>query len=230
MRITIKDGRDAKAVITSSLDACRGKVRDSSEKAQCVIPSLATAGFEIARLPKPPRDAAFDIISDALDAACQAGRVPAFFIRFNRNVAADSLLQALDAAGYRVIHRDAPITIRTKEGSPVTGYVFVHDEADEAQPADATQGDSSILAAARMATYASEHALRKGTVVELPKGFAVVGAGIGVDTQPAIEPRAQAIRDCVEASRLQHRAAAILGYDAVSELMSELPAPEGEAA
>ncbi len=54
MRITIKDGRDAKAVITSSLDACRGKVRDSSEKAQCVISSLATAGFEIARLPKPP--------------------------------------------------------------------------------------------------------------------------------------------------------------------------------
>lgn len=230
MRITIKDGRDAKAVITSSLDACRGKVRDSSEKAQRVISSLATAGFEIVRLPKPPRDAVFDIVSDALDAACQAGKVPFYSLRFNRNQATDNLLQCLDAVGYQIVHRTVPLTIRTPEGSSVSGRIVTHDEVDEAQPAEALQGLRKALAAARSATFSSRDGLLLGAVVELPKGFAVVGTGIGVDTQPAIEPRAQAIRDCVEASRLQHRAAAVLGYDAVSELMSELPAPEGEAA
>lgn len=59
---------------------------------------------------------------------------------------------------------------------------------------------------------------------ELPPGNSTSGKAM-----PPVEPRAQAIRDCIEANRLQHRAAAVLGYDAVSELMSELPAPEGEA-
>lgn len=58
---------------------------------------------------------------------------------------------------------------------------------------------------------------------ELPPGYSTSKA------LPLVEPRAQAIRDCIEANRLQHRAAAVLGYDTVSELMSELPAHEQEA-
>ncbi len=83
-----------------------------------------------------------------------------------------------------------PLTIRTPEGSSVSGRIVTHDELDEAQTADTSQGDPKILAAARRATCASGYTLRKGAVVELPKGFAVVGTGIGVDTQPTIETMA----------------------------------------
>lgn len=164
-----------------------------------------------------------EIVTNALDEAHRLGMKLSTRDTYNRNNATAVLLQRLDTSGFEIVRKpsdrpdivssekraDGRVMIKTPEGSPVRSWVVL-DEVDEAQPADAT--------------------LRKGAVVELPKGFAVVGTGIGIDTQHAIEPRAQAIRDCVEASRLQHRAAAVLGYDAVSELMSELPAPEGEAA
>ncbi|MGE7157197.1 hypothetical protein ACQKJ1_26115 [Methylorubrum rhodesianum] len=42
---------------------------------------------------------------------------------------------------------------------------------------------------------------------------------------PQIDPRALAVRDCVEASRLSYRAARVLGHEAVSELLSSLDPP-----
>ncbi|WP_342164015.1 hypothetical protein [Methylobacterium sp. SD21] len=213
MPIKIKDDTLVRATIARTLQANAPFDISPDEHAKRIVKDLADQEYEVALIDHP-------------DETPKLGTVAILTKEGERivNAVAEGNYDELSEANYAAI-----LSLRNKVLWAVK-RVVTHDEVDEAKPADATQGDPSILAAARSATYASGDTLRKGAVVELPRGFAVVGTGIGIDTQHAIEPWAQAIRDCVEASRFQHRAAAVLGYDAVSELMSELPAPEGEAA